>query len=144
MITFLRDLVFKDWWLKLFSLILAALIYFTIYFVGINPPNEGAPFTPAAMASGIRILDHVPVLVMCSADEARQFRVNPEQVAVTVQGDPQVLARLRSDEIRAWVDLTGLESASDLPRHIEVIAPPGVTRTHAVPAEVRVLFPPKR
>ncbi len=76
-----------------------------------------------------------------SAADVRAFKVAPETVAVTVQGDPKILAGLEGNDIRARVDLTGIESATDLRKRIEVSTPAGVTHVRVVPSEVRVIFP---
>jgi YbbR domain-containing protein len=137
MITFLRHLIIRDLGLKVFSLALAILIYCTISFVAIKNRVPSL-----ALASDVRRFQNLPVLVVSSAGEVRRFKVTPETVAVTVQGDPQVLAGLGSSDIRALVDLTGIASASQLRKRIEVSAPAGVTRLGVVPTEVQVTFPP--
>jgi YbbR domain-containing protein len=138
MIALLRNLVLKDLPLKLFSLAMAILIYYTISFVAI----KNAPaLSSLAMPVDVRTVANLPVLIISSAADVRRLKVVPETVAVTVQGDPRILARLESDEIRALVDLTGIQSATDLRAHLEVSTPAGVTHLHAVPSEVRVIFP---
>lgn len=140
MITFLRNLIGKDLALKVFSLALAILIYCTISFVAIK--NEVPSFPSLALASDVRRFHNLPILVVSAAADVRRFKVTPETVAVTVQGDPQVLAGLESSEIRALVDLTGIASASHLRKRIEVSTPAGVTHLRVVPTEVQVIFPP--
>jgi YbbR domain-containing protein len=138
MIAPLRDLFVKDLGLKLFSLAMAVLIYCTISFV---VKNE-APSLPAlAMPIEVHTFYNLPVLIVSSAADARRFKVAPETVAVTVQGDPRILAGLESNEIRALVDLSGIESATGMRKRIEVSTPAGVINVRVVPSEVRVIFP---
>ncbi|MGA2865077.1 MAG: CdaR family protein [Verrucomicrobiota bacterium] len=139
MITFLRNLIVKDLGLKVFSLVLAILIYCTISFA---IRNEVPSLPSLGMASDVRRFHNLPVLVVSSAADVRRFKVTPETVAVTVQGDPQVLAGLESSEIRALVDLTGIAPASHLRKRIEVSTPAGVTHLRVLPTEVQVIFPP--
>lgn len=141
MITFLRDACSKDLGLKLFSLALAILIYSFVSVFAIR--NESPALSALALPTEVRTFYNLPVLVMSSAADVRQFKVLPEEVAITVQGDPKVLARLESREIRALVDLTGIESAKDLRKRIDVTVPSGITQVRVSPAEVRVL-PPRR
>jgi YbbR domain-containing protein len=139
MIPLLRNLFLKDLGLKLFSLLLAILIYCTISFVAIK--NEVPSLPSLAMATDVRTFYNLPVLVVSSAADVRRFKVLPETVAVTVQGDPKTLAALDSNDIRAQVDLTGIESATDMRKRIQVSTPAGVTHIGVVPAEARVIFP---
>lgn len=141
MIPFLRDLIVKDFGLKLFSLVLAVLIYCTINFVAIK--QDTPTFSGWGMPGEVRTFENIPVLIVSSAADVRHPKVLPETVTVTLQGDAKVLAGLGSDEIRALVNLAGIESASDLRKRIEVSTPAGVTRVRVVPAEVRVVFPSK-
>jgi len=164
MITYLRDLCTKDLSLKIFSLALSVLIYSIVSIFAFKTdapgraplplPTELRSFYTAltnwnavtrelAMPTELRTFYNLPVIVMSAAADVRQFKVTPEQVAVTVQGDAKVLARLESSEIRALVDLTGIESAKDLRKRIEVSVPAGISQVRVSPAEVRVL-PPKR
>ena len=52
-------------------------------------------------------------------------------------------SRDRCRDIRAIVDLTGVEAAAGLRRPIMVSTPPGVTYVHLQPLEVEVIFPTK-
>jgi len=133
MIAFLRHLVFEDFWLKLFSLTLAVLIWLTVTFA-----------SQKAGGTGIRVLTHVPVAVVASAEDVHNFRVSPNEVAVTLQGNPRVLQILRTNDVRAAVDLTGVTTARELRKPIQVSVPAGVTFLETAPAEVQVIFPPER
>ena len=62
----------------------------------------------------------------------------PAEVKVTLRGDPKVLKNLRTQDIRAQVDLTGIESANHLLRSVEIIVPKGISYTHLDPDEVEV------
>jgi YbbR domain-containing protein len=134
MIAFLRNLVLEDFWLKLFSLLLAVLLWLTVSFasrkdVGIDQ----------------RTLSKVlPVSILASAEDVHNFRVSPTEVVITVQGNPKTLQNLQTNDIRAVVDLTGLGAARDLRKRIEVSVPNGITPLRVVPEEVQVIFPPDR
>jgi YbbR domain-containing protein len=137
---FLRNLIFEDFWLKLFSLVLAVLTWLTVSF---TIRKETSPISALSFTVPERTLFNVPVVVMSSAEDVRSFRVVPNEVAVTVQGDAKILQSLQRKDIRALVDLTGLTAAGEVFKRIEISTPPGVTHVHVVPAEVRVLFPSK-
>ena len=129
MIALLRNLVLKDLGLKLFSLAMAILMYCTI---SLRRHQERGPFPcpPWRMAIDVHTFYNLPVLIVSSAADVRRFKVVPETVAVTVQGDPKILAGLESNEIRALVDLTGIESATGMRKRIEVLHP---GRSHSCP-----------
>ena len=133
MIAFLRHLVFEDFWLKLFSLTLAVLIWLTVTFA-----------SQKEVGTESRVFLNVPVTVLASAEDVHNFRVSPNEVEITLRGDPRTLQNLQSKDIRAMVDLTGVAAARDLRKPIEVSVPTGVTYMGVAPAEVQVIFPPDR
>jgi hypothetical protein len=133
MIGWLHKLVVRDFWLKLFSLALAVLIWLTV--------NTALSLTPA----GRRVLTGLPVLpvaTLSSPDEARDFGVNPRIVDVTVEGDPKILSALQKKDIRVTVDLTGVAASHEPRKAVEVGTPPGVTYVRVDPPEVEVVYPP--
>jgi YbbR domain-containing protein len=140
MISFLRRVFVDDFWLKLFSLLLAVLIWLT---ASLAIQKEGSPATPLALAPEERTFSNLPVLVISSAQDVRNFKVAPNTVEVTVRGDAKTVHALGTSEIRARVDLTGIETARELKARIEVSIPAGASLVRVEPAEVQVIFPPK-
>ena len=138
MITFLRNLFFKDFWLKLFSLGLAILTWFTVSFA---IRNEVSPIGSLTLTTQQMTFFNVPVVVMSAASDVHNFRVDPKEVTVTVQGEPRVLEKIGSKSIRAMIDLTGTDAAGDVSKRIEVSTPAGVTHVRVIPQEVKVIFP---
>src|SRR5437763_14437129 len=136
MIEVLRHLIFHDFWLKLFSLVLAVLIWFTVHFAS---QKDVSPLTFTAQESRFSKL---PVMVMFAAEEKRTFTVTPAEVDVFVQGDPKILKGLQSRDIRVMVDLTGIEAAH-LRKRVEVSSPPGITHTRVSPQEVEIIIQPR-
>lgn len=140
MIRFFRDLIFKDCWLKLFSLALAVLIWFTVhYFASQHGPAPTAPL----IITEQRLFANLPVVVLSSAEDVRGMNVNPKEVDVTVKGDATTLNNLQNKDIHVLVDLTGIEAAHDLRKRIEVSVPAGVTVVRVDPQEVQVIYPPR-
>jgi YbbR domain-containing protein len=140
MIVFARNLVVKDFWLKLFSLALAILIWLTVRF-----STSGETTTSPWLALLGRAPDEnvVSVPVHVPAALAQKFSVDPPEVQVTLRGDPKVIKNLRKLDIRAQVDLNGVESANGLLRAVEIILPQGVAYTHIAPDAVEVRESPK-
>jgi len=150
MIQFLRNLVVHDFWLKIFSLALAVLIWVIVWMFAVS---KDVP--PATALSTITLPEktfpNIPVFVTSAAADVRNLRVNPSEVAITVRGDAGKLQelerKLRDDpqaqDIRALVDLTDIESASGVKKRIAVTVPPNITFIRAIPEQVEIIVPPR-
>jgi YbbR domain-containing protein len=132
MIAFLRKLLFEDFLLKLFSLVLAILIWLTVSFASQKEPGTDT-----------RVFSNIPVTIVSSAEDVHNFRVSPASVELTVQGSAKGLQNLQSKDVRALVDLTGVTAARDLRKRLEVSVPTGVTCLRVAPEEVQIVFPPE-
>jgi hypothetical protein len=141
MITFLRSLILRDFWLKLLSLVLASLIWLTVWFA---IRNEKSPLSVFAGSEPEQDFYNIPVQVLLSAADVREVKVNPTAVQVRVRGDARKLKGLQPKEINARIDLTGIESARGLRNRIEIITPSGITFVQVFPDEVEVIVPPAR
>jgi YbbR domain-containing protein len=134
----MSDWMTKDIWWKLFSLVLAVVIWLTVYKI------REEPAFPAAVVTGVPLTyGSLPVLVVSAASDVRDFRVLPGTVAVKVSGPAEVMAVLQANQIHPVVDLTDIASARNLKRQVQVSTPPGVTLVSVEPAEVGVLIPPR-
>jgi YbbR domain-containing protein len=133
MIQFLRNLVFEDFWLKLFSLVLAVLTWLTVTFAS----NK-------EIGTESRVFSNLPVTILASAENVHNFKVSPHEVEIMVRADPKTLQSLQSKDVRAIVDLTGVAAARVLHKRIEVSVPAGVTCLRVAPEAVQVIFPPDR
>jgi hypothetical protein len=133
MIAFLRNLLLEDFWLKLFSLALAVLIWFTVTFVS----QKEVRIEP-------RVFSHLPVSILSATEDVRNFKVSPTEVAVIVQAGVETLQNLRSKDIRAMVDLTGIAAVHELSKPVEVSVPAGVAFIRVVPDHVQVVLPPQQ
>jgi YbbR domain-containing protein len=136
----LHALFFKDFWLKLFSLVLAVLIWTTVSYA---IHNENSTANPIAANAPTRDF-YVPVLVVSAAADVRQAHVKPSSVEVTVRGDADALAKMVDKDVRVLVDLSDIESARGVRKKVEVSTPPGVTHDKVFPDEVEIIVPPKQ
>ena len=132
----MRDWVTKDFGWKLFSLFLAVAIWLTVHKIYEEPRAASAPAAGSTVT-----FDNLPVLVVSSASDVRNFRVVPNTVSVKVDGPPEVMANLQASQIHAMVDLTDIQSAGDLRRQVDVSTPPGVTLVMVNPIQVDVIVP---
>jgi YbbR domain-containing protein len=141
MIGTFRNLLFRDFRLKLFSLMLAVLVWSII---SLTIHKGGTPVPAVTLPGGSRLIENVPVVVLSTAADVHDFRVDPKEVTVTVQGDPKLVRGLQARDIRAMVDLTGIEEATLLRKRIEISTPPGITHVRVDPEDVRIIFPRQR
>lgn len=140
MIRQLSEFIVKDFWLKLFSLALAVLIWFTI-FQAIQ--QQGSPVNAFNPNLKKRTFYNLPVTPVSSSSDVRNFKLSPNEVQVTVQGEGKLVDGLQAEEIKARVDLSGLETDGDIHQHVEVATPMGLTCVNIEPSDVQVLPPAK-
>ena len=133
----MRDWMTKDFGWKLFSLFLAVAIWLTVHKIYEEPGVASGLVTGNTVTFG-----NLPVLIVSTAKDVRDFRVAPLTVKVTVTGSEDDMAKLQANQVRATVDLTDIESASDLHRVVDVSTPPGVTLINVDPPKVMVFPPP--
>ena len=96
------------------------------------------------MRTELRVFQHLPVSVLSAAEDVRNFKVSPIEVAVTVQAGVETLQNLQIKDIRAMVDLTGIAAVHELRKPVEVSVPAGVAFLRVVPDHVQVVLPPER
>ena len=137
MVVNMSDWITKDFWWKLFSVFLAVVLWLTVYKI------REQPAMAVAVAGNPVTYDNLPVLVVSTASDVRDFRVMPGTVVVKVSGPAEVMAVLQANQIHPVVDLTDIVGGRNFKRRVEVSTPPGVTLVSVEPAEVGVIFPPQ-
>ena len=129
-----RDYILDRFWLKLFSFILATLIWFTVQ------SKTQTPFRFATNPFRTKETREIsrPVRLLLLPTTRRFFKPEPVEVRVTIRGNPAVLDRLNPGEIDAQVNLTdATDSAASYRVKAENI-PPGIEVIEIVPAMVMV------
>ena len=127
----LRDYILDRFWLKLFSFILATLIWFTIHNVQMESQVASNPFRRVES----REFDRTVRLVTLPTNQ-RRFKVEPVQVRITVRGNGSVLDRIRQSDLQPHVILTDTLD-SPAPYAIEVKnLPPNVRVERVSPSTV--------
>ena len=116
-----RDYILDRFWLKLFSFILATLIWFTVQS---KPERSLNPFRTKETREISR-----PVRLVMLSTTNRRFRIEPVEVRITIRGSPAALDQLNTSEIQAQVNLT---DASDSAASYSV-------ETSNVPHTIRVI-----
>lgn len=130
---FSRRLIKENLGLKCFSLLLAALVWFTIRF-GLHYHVSLTTNNPVDQ----RIFGPLPITVMTEAADLHSFRVVPSQVTVTVAGNPEALQSLAGREIQVFVNLVDMEDIGGMIKKIDVFPPAGITVRKVNPPVVQV------
>ena len=132
-----RDWLNEDFNWKIFSMILAVVVWLTVHKIRDEPGAAGLLAVP-------NTFNNVPVLVVSATADVQDARVAPDSVSVTISGAPDLIAVLRTNQLHAMVNLTGIDSAHDLKRHVDIMVPPGVTLLRVDPPELTVTIPEKK
>ncbi len=138
MIAFLRHIVFHDFWLKLMSVGFAVIIWFSVSKIFMGRDIAWSGFSPH---TSDQTFANVPVLVVLPAAEMRGIEIQPTEVQVTIRGEPELIQKLRWDQIQAEVNLMGIESATGLAKRVEIQLPSGLVPIRIVPDQVEVTIP---
>jgi YbbR-like protein len=133
----MRDLFFKDLGWKLFSLFLAAAIWFTVHRI----LHEAAIPQPDTSASAVTY-DNLPIAIVSASADVRDFRVVPLAVKVTVTGTAESIKTLQASQVHAVVNLTGASLGRDPHLPVEISAPTNVAIVSITPPRVLVILPP--
>jgi hypothetical protein len=126
-----RDLVLRNFWLKISAMALAIVVWFTF-----STGELTIPMTERILpyASSRKFVRH-PVMVARPGGDIREFRLEPDEVDIILTGEELVLKRIRGEEIYAFVDPTGVKDAGLV--RVQVVGPAEV-RAEAFPPDVRL------
>jgi YbbR domain-containing protein len=133
----LREWLIHDFGWKIFSLLLAAVIWLTVHRILTEPNSAVAPHGTTTT------YDNLPVQMVSTRADVHNYRLVRPAVKVTVSGTPEVMTVLQASQVHATVDLTDIETARDLRCRVEISTPPGVTLVSVDPKEI-VVVPPER
>src|SRR5687768_12876643 len=127
----------NNFWLKLFSLVLATLLWFVISsnFPSAESRLNIAPLRPTGTKDFRR-----PVMVMMPAKNVQAFQVDPGEVTVKILGDQTIIDKLRESDIEVYVNLMNVQNPQGSFR-VEVGAPREVVIQQVWPAHVYVKSP---
>ena len=126
----LRTLILHNFWLKLFSIALATVIWLAIHYSIHDELDENQSLTPHYI--------RVPVSTQTSPGDKRIFRVNPSEVVVTAVGKDPVLFPATQKEIRVILDLTRFTGKESTSEKLRVSAPGDIIVLEIYPSSVEV------
>lgn len=116
-----HDLIIKNFWQKLVALLLASLIWFTIYSV-----QHDVQFGRFSAHQQIRTFYRHPITVMKTAADTYGYRVMPSEVDVTLKGPAELINSLTEKDIEVYINLTDVVDAERLKKKVLVFPPEGV------------------
>ena len=120
--------------LKIFALLLATLIWFSVRIKidhAIHPPS-------ALNTAAKRTLPEQPVRVLTDPARAGLWQLEPARVAVTVSGDLTLLGKLDPGDVQVFVQPVEFPNTDGATNKVQVLTPPGVTLLQVAPLHVRL------
>jgi hypothetical protein len=136
---FIRDWLVRDAGWKLFSLLLAIAIWLTV--------NRIVLETSMPVPSGVNgtlTIGSLPVELVSSIVDVRDYRLLQNSVSVTVSGSADAIGRLQANQIHAIVNLNLTNSVITERQRVEVFVPPGITVDSISPESIGVIAPPPK
>jgi YbbR domain-containing protein len=132
----MRDLFLKDLGWKLFSLLIAAAIWFTVNRIlhEASVPLEAATGTPVTYGN-------LPVTLVSALADVRAFHIAPTTIKVTVTGPASVMNTLQADQLHATVNIAGASLLHGQLLPVEISTPPQVAVVSVEPDKVLIIVP---
>jgi YbbR domain-containing protein len=108
----LRRLIHHNFWLKLFSLLLATMLWFAVFSVQDRP--ERVP----GYATGIqqKTFEKVAISILKTPSDTRLYTVSPSSVDVKVEGAPEAIAALTIRDFEVFINLANRRYENTLPQ----------------------------
>ncbi len=128
-----RDAILQNFWLKLFSLVLATMIWFAIF-----GAQNNLRVDRAALGTVTRKLERVPITVMKSAADLRAFSVEPSAVAITINGPLAKVQALTPQQVEVFINLTDMSDTVGPTKKILVHLPADIALLDVTPTEARI------
>lgn len=127
----LRDYILNNFWLKVFSLIMAGMIWFAV-----QSALQGDTRFPQNPFHPLEAREYTKTIAVVSRpEEGKTFKINPPEARVTLRGNNALFKRLKLSDIQVYVDVTEPPGPSGM---YQVRA--NVTRMGATQVEVRPQF----
>jgi len=130
----LTDLIRNNFWIKVFSLILAVLIWFAVRSM---VPDESESILASLLPP---LTDHYyrPVALLISPAQGQNYQISPSNVTITVSGDPKAMEKLFYTNILAYVRMQEVKPTADNQYRVEVIVPRDISVKGIEPPVVTV------
>jgi hypothetical protein len=133
----LRRIIFHNFWLKLFSLMLAGMIWFAVFSIQDKPKA-----VPGFAVGDIKKeFDQVAVSVLKSPSDTAVYTISPNAVNVTLTGDARILETLTARDVQVFIDFTVVRAATrknERKQDVQVRLPESVDNIEVSPSYVFV------
>jgi hypothetical protein len=124
----LRHLILDNFWLKLFSVAMATVIWLAIHYSIHDELNQ------TLRSEYIR----VPISIKTAPGDKRVFRITPDEVVVTAVGKDDALLRATRKDIRVNLDLTDFNVRESTSKELKADTPPDIKVLTISPPSVEV------
>jgi YbbR domain-containing protein len=126
--------ILHNFWLKIFSLGLATMIWLAIH-IGIT--HDFALTNPNPTHPSRQFVK-LPVSLVTQPGDGRVFKVYPKEIVATIDGEEPILRRMTSKDIKIYVDLTDIKKKGQTNSELHADAPKDVTVVDLKPAAVAI------
>jgi YbbR domain-containing protein len=133
----IRNWLIVDFAWKLFSLLVAIAVWFTVHRIlleSATASGEGSPIT----------YGNLPVTIVSANGDTEGYQLIQNTVTVTVTGPQEIIGKLQANQIHAIVDLSDTSTVSSGKQHVDVSVPPGITVVNIKPDTVGIIIPPTK
>jgi hypothetical protein len=130
-----KDVILNNFAWKVTALVLATAVWLTFKWerhgeaLELRTPDSLLKLTSSADFVGL------PVRVLKSPGDFREFRLSPNTIDVTIAGESALLKKLRGSDLLAFVDVT-LMGEDVITNLVQIHGPPGIQLVQADPAVV--------
>jgi hypothetical protein len=131
----LRRVILHNFWLKFSSLALATMIWMAIHY-GIR--NDFMITQLSINRVLVQEYIRVPVSVIVSSIDHRQFRIVPSDVVINAVGEEMSLRNAAQRSIKAYVNLTNFHSRQPTEAEVHANVPPDINVQEINPPAVSV------
>lgn len=129
-----RDLFLENFWWKLFSLLIAMIVWSTYHI-------NGGSFSLSSLyedTTPTRFPNYRPRILTRQGDKHR-YQILPEEVTITVSGRRDDVLEMNVRDILVYVDLQEFVVGSTNPLPVQVRTPAGIILSSVKPEKVQVI-----
>jgi len=136
-----RSLIFDHLWLKVFSLVLATLIWLAVHANLQNEPVLGRKFGKDSTFSFV----HRPILVLFESSDHPIVSVVPQHASITIEGPANLVDNLKDDDVDVFVRVSDRQPlGTNFPVHVRLPAGATLKRVDPLSAKVSASNPPDK
>lgn len=112
----MQKLIFHNFWLKLFSLLLAGMIWYAVFSIQDKP--KAVPGFNVGVQK--KEFDQIPVVILKSPSDTAVYKISPNAVNVTITGKPAQVESLTPADVRVFIDLSDMRTGSRMKKSYQV------------------------